>query len=449
MSTPPGRGPRRRSGVRTRAIAAGVVLLGGLALLQILLRVGWFPNEPLREHLAVVLIAAVVLFAPVRPLTTLVIVLLVVVGMWVDSQRAPQLLIAAIVLAAYYGGRSRHPLAALVLAACAAGFPLVLTVGDLVWLLPQMVTSNLTTDEVMETLVGPYGMLAIRRSWGGGLLDLLIVAIAGIVTILGRSLTRADEESRAAHAANHRLVLMQERERERVIAEERVAISRDVHDIVAHHVTAMVLRAQSAEHAASVRPEVASEALADIRIAGTEALGSLRDVLERLRGVSNPTRPFGEQLDGVVHRVRAAGIDVDVRIAPDLDLGATLVEPVVRIVSEALTNTIRHSTATHTIIRLLRSGPTEVVVGIDDDGGTRRGGSDTSPGPGLGLVGMTERLHALGGHLRYGWRDPVRERYWFVEARLPGASAGNVPTHGRAHLIGSIEGVADHEDGST
>ena len=176
------------SGLRRRAIIACGILVVGFALLHALMRIGWIPQTPLHEYLAVVLAASVVLVAPARPLTMLVIVAVVALGMWVSTMRAPQLLIAANVLAAYWGGRSRHPAIALALALGTAAIPLFLTVADVMQVTVTMLAIGSTGEELSEVLFGPYGLLAMRRSWGGGLLDLLIVAITAVVTVLGISL---------------------------------------------------------------------------------------------------------------------------------------------------------------------------------------------------------------------------------------------------------------------
>lgn len=434
-------GPRRRRrpnpDLLDGVLAVGV-LVAGIGLVEGGMAAGWMPFEPNLERISIVLLAYVFLAARRLPMSTLVLVLLVTWGLafWTalgGLTQVPQMLLAAILVSANLAGRwGNRPRLAMLLAVVAAVAPRV--VGFIAF-------TALGHLHAYDGVIGPSGALASLPSWGGGLFDVAVVANAILATLLGVTVRRTKEESKAARAANERLLKMREHERQRAVAEERIAISRDVHDIVAHHVTAIVLRAQSAEHAAAVRPQVGIEALGDIREAGQEALASLRDVLDSLRSGERAHRPFAEELDLVVRRVAGAGIDVQIRLDAAVVVAPEAAEPLLRVVAEALTNSLRHSTARRALVRLLRDGADAVLV-VDDDGVAHDTAELAGAGAGLGLQGMRERIGEIGGTLVTGWRDPQAERGWMVEARIP----ARVLAPSRAPLEGTVTDRADGTD---
>lgn len=204
-------------------------------------------------------------------------------------------------------------------------------------------------------------------------------------------------------------------EEERRAGEERLRIAQELHDVLAHHISLINVQAGVALHLVDERPEQTREALAAIKLASKDALGSLRAALDLLRnpGEAAPRAPTAglAQLPGVVDSVRAAGLDVTLTVTGEpreLPLPTQLAA--LRITQESLTNTLRHSGASSAEVELAYL-PGAVAVTVTDDG---RGGV---PVPGNGLSGMSERAAALGGTCVSG---PAPGGGFTVRAELPG-----------------------------
>ncbi|GLZ80929.1 hypothetical protein Afil01_57360 [Actinorhabdospora filicis] len=202
---------------------------------------------------------------------------------------------------------------------------------------------------------------------------------------------------------------------ERRAGEERLRIAQELHDVLAHHISLINVQAGVALHLVDERPEQTREALAAIKTASKDALGSLRAALDLLRnpGEAAPRSPTAglAQLPGIVDSVRAAGLDVTLTVLGDpreVPLPTQLAA--LRITQESLTNTLRHSGASTAAVTL-EYRPGDVVVTVTDDG---RGGV---PVPGNGLSGMSERATALGGACSAG---PAPGGGFTVRAELPG-----------------------------
>jgi signal transduction histidine kinase len=213
-----------------------------------------------------------------------------------------------------------------------------------------------------------------------------------------------------------RLEREQEAERARAVAEEQARIGRELHDVIAHNVSVMVVQAAAANDVFDTRPERARDALRAIEATGRSALAELRRLLFSVRGdgADYAPQPGLERLDELVAQVRAAGLAVAVRVegAPRplptaVDLSAY------RIVQEALTNTLKHAHATRADVAL-RYGDGGLDVEIRDDG--RGGAGNGSDGLGRGLVGMRERVGLFGGSLAAG---PSPGGGFAVAARFP------------------------------
>ncbi|MFF3652327.1 sensor histidine kinase [Streptomyces sp. NPDC002181] len=209
---------------------------------------------------------------------------------------------------------------------------------------------------------------------------------------------------------------------------ERLELARELHDLVAHHVTGIVVEARAARFT-QVPAERAAEIFGRIETAGDEALGSMRRLVKILRenedrspgGAGRPgTAPVAGLADirTLTERFSATGPPVALYVEEGLaqrlpgDVAATAH----RIVLEALTNTAKHA-ATATAVRVgLRTVPAGLEIRIADDGGRPARLSETARGGGYGLVGMAERAEALGGSLTAG---PAPEGGWLVTAVLP------------------------------
>jgi signal transduction histidine kinase len=205
---------------------------------------------------------------------------------------------------------------------------------------------------------------------------------------------------------------------DQAVVEERLRIARDVHDSIAHAITAINVQAGAAAHLMDRQPEAARAALLEIRRVSGAAVSDLRGTLGQLReGESASLRPAPtiSSLDDLVDRVRAAGVEVTLtmhgatdRIAASVDTAAH------RIVQEALTNVLRHSGATTARVAVSVTG-TDVVLDVSDDGrgSTVPGSTD---GAGFGLRGMRERALSVGGSLEAA---AGAEGGWRVHAVLP------------------------------
>jgi signal transduction histidine kinase len=203
------------------------------------------------------------------------------------------------------------------------------------------------------------------------------------------------------------------------VASERARIARELHDIVAHNVSVMVVQAEAADEMLDhTDPGRAREPVQQIQATGRAALTDMRRLLGILRE-SDAQPDLGPQpgianLDLLLTGVREAGLPVELEIAgeqvplpPGVDLSAY------RIVQEALTNTLKYAGAAHAWVRLgFVPGALELEVLDDGDGAA----SASPTGGGHGLVGMSERVALFGGELEAG---PVPEGGYRVRARLP------------------------------
>lgn len=194
--------------------------------------------------------------------------------------------------------------------------------------------------------------------------------------------------------------------------EERLRIARDLHDSLTHSISVIRVQAGVAVHLARKRGEEVPPALLAIQEASADAARELRTTLSVLRSQEDGDCSGLGQLYHLVGRARAAGLPVTVTVTgteralpPEVDQAAY------RIVQEALTNVSRHAGRACASVHLHYT-PDALSVRVDDDGagpGTRPGTSTStgprSAGPGLGLIGMRERVTALGGRIHAGPRD--------------------------------------------
>jgi signal transduction histidine kinase len=203
------------------------------------------------------------------------------------------------------------------------------------------------------------------------------------------------------------------REREQIALREREQLARELHDTVAHHVSAIAVRAQAGRTLAATRPAAAVEALEVIEDAASRTLTELRAIVGALR---NGAEPDLVPQRGVADIARLAGTTdgprVDVELSGDLDgLRPMVGAAIYRIAQESITNAVRHARhATQIAVRV--SGEDDCVrLVVRDDGEATAAAS-----PGYGLAGMTERAALLGGTLEAG---PNSGRGWTVTAVLP------------------------------
>ena len=222
-----------------------------------------------------------------------------------------------------------------------------------------------------------------------------------------------------------------EREREenarRAVFEERVRIARELHDVVAHHVSVMGVQAGAARRVMEGQPDKAKDALSSIEAASRQAVSELQRLLGFLRqGGERETvapQPSMKHLSALVVQMREAGLQVAVTtegeerpLPTSVDLSAY------RIVQEALTNTLKHAGPANARVTV-RYEDEAVEVEIMDDGGSQAR-SPSRDGSGVGLIGMREQVSLHGGELEAG---PRPDRGFLVRARLP--LVGGVDEH--------------------
>jgi signal transduction histidine kinase len=199
--------------------------------------------------------------------------------------------------------------------------------------------------------------------------------------------------------------------------QERLAIARELHDVVAHHVTGIVVQAQAAQAVWSEQPEVAPDALARIEAAGAEALASMRRLVSTLRAdEAGPLAPAAtlSDLQALADRSTAMGLPVHLHFDGVDELPPSVAPSIHRVVGEAITNAQRHASGATVVEVRLRAVGDELTVEVVDDGdATRAARSGTA---GYGLTGMAERTEALGGRFEAG---PVAGGGWRIRARLP------------------------------
>jgi signal transduction histidine kinase len=194
-------------------------------------------------------------------------------------------------------------------------------------------------------------------------------------------------------------------------AAERAAIARELHDVVAHAVSVVVIQAQVGARAVDADPGTAVTAFTTIEGSGRAALAELRRLLTLLTdGEPAPLSP-PDDLGAVLDRVRAAGLDlaVDCDALPELPPAAALT--VHRVVQESLTNALKHAPAA-TAALTIRCEPDLLRLEVENGLATA---PPSIPGSARGLVGMRERLDLIGGHLEAG---PVGDRFR-VRATIP------------------------------
>lgn len=257
-----------------------------------------------------------------------------------------------------------------------------------------------------------------RWSWGLLLFALFWVAAGGLFGIALRLRRSFNAEIQARlHLAER----TKEEEARRKVAEERLRLAREVHDVVGHSLATISLQAGVAEHLLDRRPAEVRQAVAAIRTLSKQALAELRSELNQLRsadgsGVALTSTPSLAAIPDLIASMRDAGLAVSLEMeGSERAMPATIAAAGYRIVQESLTNVVRHARAdTHAqVVLIVKEAALEIEV-VDDGPGAPASAVD-----GNGLRGMRERAVSLGGQLDAGSRGPGGFRVW---ARLPWTS---------------------------
>jgi signal transduction histidine kinase len=251
---------------------------------------------------------------------------------------------------------------------------------------------------------------------------LLFMGIIAVAWVLGhfvgdRQVYAAQLEERTAELERAREELAR-----RAVAEERLRLARELHDVVAHAMSVIAVQSGVGAHVADSRPEEVGKALAAIEATSRAALTELRRLLGVLRQDSDPQAsltpvPGLANLDSLLTEVGKAGLAVRVRVeGTPLQLPAGVDLSAYRIVQEALTNVVKHAGPAHAQVTIGYRDQ-DVTVEVTDDGrGAVTAAGDGRAGTGHGLIGMRERVAAFNGELEVGPRPSGGFR---VAARLP------------------------------
>lgn len=283
----------------------------------------------------------------------------------------------------------------------AMALALAVLVGSAVRALPPAPAGVLAAGG-LAVVGGAYLAARPQSSGASGVVAMNVAAWLGAVTV-GLALRLLDD--RAAATA------------EKVRRDERLELARELHDVVAHHITGMLIQAQAAQFVARKNPEQVTESLIGIEAAGAEALRAMRRVVGLLRDTEDapPASAGQEQLGVLVERFNRQGPPVRLRI-PDESAAwpPEVTSTVYRIVREALTNVARHAPHAHGVTVTVDQNPSGVTVEVVDD--APPGPARTSHRAGYGLIGMRERVETLGGALHAG---PRADTGWSVLVTLP------------------------------
>ncbi|MFI5560155.1 sensor histidine kinase [Amycolatopsis japonica] len=281
-----------------------------------------------------------------------------------------------------------------VYAAVRAGHRIVAVAGSVLMIvaLPLVLLASANASSVGEAFAQSRD--ALQLAW--------LIAAGAAGEALRQAERRADEAERTREETARRRA-----------DEERLHIARELHDSLTHQISVIKVQAEVAVHLATKRGEAVPESLLAIREAGREATRELRATLEALRDDdTNP--PHGlDRIPDLVERAQAAGLDATLTVEGRRhDLPAAVDRTAYRIVQESLTNIARHAAAKTASVRIDHR-PDALTIQIEDDGKATPG---AAPIPGVGLLGMRERVTALGGRLDAGPKDTGG---FSVRAELP------------------------------
>jgi signal transduction histidine kinase len=266
------------------------------------------------------------------------------------------------------------------------------------------------------TLIAITPALWVSGGWRHAVGPLLGFAVAWLI---GDGLGTRRRYVAALEERAERLEREREAEAARAVAEEQARIARELHDVIAHTLSVIVVQAAAARDVFATRPEHSAEALEAIERSARSALEELRRLVGSVRGeeASFAPPPRLADLDQLLDQLTDSGLPVSVTIeGQPTALPAAVDLSAYRVVQEALTNTLKHAQATQAEVAL-RWQENALEVEIRDDGV----GSASTNGTGHGIVGMQERLALLGGTLT---AQPATGGGFIVLARFPLASAG-------------------------
>jgi len=256
-----------------------------------------------------------------------------------------------------------------------------------------------TTAGVVVLLVGV--VVAMRHSLPEAAEELVFpLFYVTAAAVLGSVIRRQARHAAELRGLNEALVRERDALDRLVVATERLRLARELHDVVAHTLTVAVIQAEACEDAVVDDPEGAREAAREVQAAGRRGLADLRSLVRVLRDADAPADDPGlDDLDALAAVMAGAGLEVTVAREGDLGgLAPELERELYRIVQEALTNVVKHSTGTSVRVLVSRRGP-HVDLEVVDPGPAVHA---PVPSGGHGLVGMGERLAPFDGQVTAG-----------------------------------------------
>jgi signal transduction histidine kinase len=332
------------------------------------------------------------------------------------------ILLISLALCAPLAGRNYFPLTAF----CASA------VG-LFWVGGAFSAMGPLPGPILVYILCLYAVAVRCESWV--VVTAAVVTATGGMVIYGQPLTEAFLTAavpvlagvvvRTRRGNTERLAVQERRhEGERALLEERQRIARELHDVVAHHMSVIAIQAEAGPYKVQDPPTELVESFADIRASALSGLKELRRVLGVLRSDTPDTTPQPglDDLEGLLESARSAGVTVTAGVngtARPLPAGADL--SAYRIIQEALSNAMRHSPGAAVQVTLYY-GDAALVVEVRNDRCPPGARSPAEPdwvpsdGGGHGIIGMRERATMLGGHLQAG---PTEKGEFLVTAALP------------------------------
>lgn len=284
---------------------------------------------------------------------------------------------------------------------------------------------------VVLSLVGGVVGVFVLGQWRGVAVGVPVVLVGLLPVLTGISVRQYRDQAAAERARAEQTARLVELDRRQAVSAERARMARELHDVVANHLSAVAIHATAVLSVPGLDRGQVESALRVIRESSVQGLAEMRQMIEVLRepGTTGGPAPAGDdpavpemvsarlaEADGLVERIRAAGLAVRVRtdgtpgpLPVAVDLAAY------RIVQESLTNALKHGTGEADLT--IAYGSAEVVLTVENP--VRRNGVGL-PGAGAGLIGMRERTTLLAGRLTAGPQDGR----WLVQAALPTGEGG-------------------------
>lgn len=384
--------------MRRDAVLAVVAFATAVAAMVAAWSAGWSPYNPGDYVLVAVASAACWPLAGIFPRTTLIAAAVLVSWPWWYFE-IPDLRLLPFILAA------------LRCATAGISVPFVAAVS----VAPALTTVIPGMWQYLLNLFTGYGFWVVFPDPSRRIISIaFLVAVIG----LGYAVREQRRQATALRMQNTQLEALRASDQQRVAQQVRTDIARDMHDVVAHHVSAMVIQAQAAERVGFDDADRQRDVVRAISAEGSEALAGMRCLVRVLRTTTSPPAdsnevPFAEAVEQIATRLRNTGTSVQVTV----DSGAvqpTLEAPVLAILREAVTNIMLHARAT-TVLVDMRAVDGELRLRVRDQGAESTHAAPVGDG-GNGLKGMRERVVALGGNIATG---PHADGGWEVLARVP------------------------------